>query len=207
MNKHLIITGTGTDIGKTLASSILMLGLDADYWKPIQCGPPTDTDTVKQLTGAPLHRFHKESYCFKNPLSPHLAAEMEHETIDIARIHVPPTQHHLLIEGAGGLMVPITHHLLQIDLFKSFHAPVILCARTELGTINHTLLSVDALKMHGIALLGLIFIGPDMPDTTNTILNFTKAKKLGHIPMLDDFSPRTLKNVFDRNFNKADFYV
>lgn len=205
MIQKFIITGTGTGIGKTLASAILMLGLEADYWKPLQSGMPTDTNTVKALTGLSSQRLHKESYVFKNAQSPHIAAEMEGITIDIANIKAPETPRTLLIEGAGGLMVPVTRNLLMIDLFKSLNAPVILCARTELGTINHTLLSVEALRARGIPLHGLIFIGPEMRDTTQTILDFTKAKLLGHIPVLAEQSPSALKNSFDTAFNKNDF--
>ncbi len=205
MSQQFIITGTGTGIGKTLAAAILMLGLDADYWKPLQSGTPTDTDTVKALTALPASRFHKESYVFKQPLSPHIAAEMEGITIDVANIKAPPTPRSLLVEGAGGLMVPVTRSLLMIDLFKSLGAPVILCARTELGTINHTLLSVEALRARGIPLHGLIFLGPEMKNTRKTILDFTKARMLGHIPVLAEQTPLALKNTFDTAFNKNDF--
>ena len=205
MTQKFIITGTGTGIGKTLASAILMLGLDADYWKPLQSGTPTDTDTVKALTGLPSPRFHAESYAFKNPLSPHIAAEMEGIMLDIANIKAPQTPRPLLIEGAGGLMVPITRSFLMIDLFKQLNAPIILCARTELGTINHTLLSVEALRAHEIPIQGLIFIGPDMNDTMQTILHFTKTKMLGHIPFMEDQTPAALKNLFDTAFKKTDF--
>ncbi|MBY0428950.1 MAG: dethiobiotin synthase [Alphaproteobacteria bacterium] len=205
MSKQFIITGTGTGIGKTLTSSILMLGLDADYWKPLQSGTPTDTETVKSLTALPSTRFHPETYAFKHPLSPHIAAEMEGITIDVSRIKPPQTTRPLLMEGAGGLMVPITRNLLMIDLFKSLQAPVILCALTELGTINHTILSVEALRARGIPLLGIIFIGPEMQDTIQTILDFTKTKMLGHIPLLADTSVTSLKNTFNNTFNKNDF--
>lgn len=205
MSKQFIITGTGTGIGKTLASATLMLGLDTDYWKPLQSGTPTDTDTVKSLTALPASRFHPECHSFKHPLSPHIAAELEGISIDIAGIKPPTTPRTLLIEGAGGLMVPITRSVLIIDLFKSLGAPVILCARTELGTINHTLLSVEALRTRGIPLHGIVFIGPEMKDTQTTILAFTKAKQLGHIPLLETISPNILKQIFDSHFNKADF--
>lgn len=205
MSKQFIITGTGTGIGKTLASATLMLGLDADYWKPMQSGTPTDTDTIKSITGFPAARFHREAYCFKHPLSPHIAAEMDGISIDITGIKPPATIRPLLMEGAGGLMVPITRSILMIDLFKSLGAPVILCARTELGTINHTLLSVEALRTRGIPLHGIVFLGPEMKDTQTTILAFAKTRQLGHIPVLNSISPDILKQTFHTHFNKADF--
>ncbi len=205
MSKKWIITATGTGVGKTLTSAILMLGLDADYWKPIQCGMPGDTDTVKELTALPASRFHKEAYCFIHPLSPHRAAEMEGSCMDLSLIQLPRTTRPLLIEGAGGLMVPITRSVLMIDLFGSLQASVILCARTELGTINHTLLSVEALRARGIPLQGIVFLGEDIKDTMRTILDRTSASCLGHIPVLTDTSPCALKRVFDTAFNRDAF--
>lgn len=202
---HYIISATGTDIGKTLTSALLMLGLDANYWKPVQCGEPHDRKTVQTLTQLPDARFHVESYVFKAPASPHTAAEIEGVVIDECRLVPPKTPRTLLIEGAGGLMVPLTRGLLMIDFFKSLNAPVILCARTELGTINHTLLSIEALKQRDIPLHGLVFLGKEHPDTMRTILDFSGARQLGHIPPLNDFSPATLRNVFDTNFRKEFF--
>jgi dethiobiotin synthetase len=207
MSKRFIITGTGTDVGKTLTSAILMLGLDADYWKPMQSGSPKDSDTVRELTQLPQSRFHHESYYFKTPASPHIAAEIDGTEIDIAQLKPPQTPRTLLIEGAGGLMVPVTRRTLLIDVFKQFAAPVILCARTELGTINHTLLSVEALHQRNIPLHGIIFLGPEKTDTMKTIIDFSKAKQLGYIPELSDLSHSTLVNVFKSQFQSSDFYV
>ncbi|NDE89653.1 MAG: dethiobiotin synthase [Alphaproteobacteria bacterium] len=205
MSKQFIITATGTDVGKTLTSAILMLGLDADYWKPIQCGEDTDTKTMRALTALPAYRFHPESYCFKTAASPHIAAEHEGATIDINLLKPPQTAHPLLIEGAGGLMVPVTRDTLMIDVFQRLHAPVILCARTELGTINHTLLSIEALQKRNIPLHGIIFLGPENKDTVQTILDFSKARLLGHIPLLDTFSDADLHQIFNLHFRKSDF--
>lgn len=205
MSKQFVITGTGTNIGKTLSSAMLMLGLEADYWKPIQSGAPTDTNTLRKLTNLPANRFHDEAYRFDMPASPHIAAESEGRVIDISRLKPPQTARTLLIEGAGGLMVPVTRTVLMIDVFKQMNAPVILCARTELGTINHTLLSVQALKVHGIPLHGIIFLGEDNKDTMRTIIDFSMAKLLGHIPPLADISADSLLNIFNTNFNKSDF--
>ncbi len=200
-----IISGTGTGIGKTLTSAMLMLGLEADYWKPLQSGTPTDSNTVRQLTNLPANRFHDETYRFDMPASPHIAAEREGRNIDISRLKPPQTTRTLLIEGAGGLMVPVTRTVLMIDVFKQMNAPVIICARTELGTINHTLLSVQALKVHGIPLHGIVFLGEDNEDTMKTIIDFSMAKKLGHIPVLPEISAPSLLATFNANFNKSDY--
>jgi dethiobiotin synthetase len=205
MSKQFIITGTGTDVGKTLASAILMLGLDADYWKPIQSGTDTDTKTLRAMTGLPAFRFHREAYCFNAPLSPHRAAEMEGIEIDTHQLKPPQTARTLIIEGAGGLMVPVTRNTLMIDVFKTMALPVILCARTELGTINHTLLSIEALRARSISLHGIIFIGAENPDNIKTIFDFSGAKMLGHIPMLEHFSDANLLHIFHAHFKKCDF--
>lgn len=205
MSKQFIITGTGTGIGKTLTSAMLVLGLEADYWKPIQSGTPTDANTVRELTNLPANRFHDEVYRFEMPASPHIAAESEGRVVDISRLKPPHTSRTLLIEGAGGLMVPVTRTVLMIDVFKQMNAPVILCARTELGTINHTLLSVQALKVQGIPLHGIIFSGPENKDTMKTIIDFSMSKLLGHIPPLDDISAANLLDIFNSNFDRSDF--
>jgi dethiobiotin synthetase len=203
--KRYVISATGTDVGKTLASAILMSGLDADYWKPIQCGPDKDTKTVRAWTGLPENRFHPEAYDLTHPLSPHRAAEMDDRLIDLNTLEFPPAIRTLLIEGAGGLMVPVTRDRLMIDLFATWQCPVILCARTELGTINHTLLSIEVLKTRRIPLHGLIFLGAENTDTIRTIAGFSHAKILGHIPLLNDFSPSALKEVFAAHFHTGDF--
>lgn len=205
MSKQFIVTATGTDIGKTLTSAILMLGLDADYWKPIQSGTPTDTDTVKTITGLPGTRFHAERYRLRMPVSPHLAAQNEGITIDISQLTPPQTTRTLIIEGAGGLMVPVTRSILMIDVFRQMNIPIILCARTELGTINHTLLSVEALRSRKIHLHGIIFLGPEHPDSIKTILDFSRAPMLGHIPQLAELSAPILHDVFHARFKKDDF--
>lgn len=210
MSRQFIITGTGTGIGKTLTSAMLMLGLEADYWKPLQSGTPTDTNTLRQLTNLPANRFHDETYRFELPASPHIAAESEGRNIDISNLKPPQTTRTLLIEGAGGLMVPVTRTVLMIDVFKQMNAPVILCTRTELGTINHTLLSVQALKVHGIPLHGIIFLGEENKDTMKTIIDFSMikssgAKRLGHIPVLPEISAASLLATFNSNFDKSDF--
>ena len=207
MRKPFIVSGTDTGIGKTAAAALLTLGLGAHYWKPIQSGTEdgTDTATVKALTGLPDDRFLREAYVLTAPLSPHRSAELDEVTIDIDRLALPDVDGPLIVEGAGGLMVPVTRHLLQIDLFKHWNAPVVLCARTGLGTINHTLLSVEALRHRGMTLHGILFIGDDNPDNIRTIAEFSGARLLGRLPWLDRLHAGSLKAVFAETFSIEDF--
>ncbi|MDI7776641.1 dethiobiotin synthase [Asticcacaulis sp. EMRT-3] len=202
-----IITGTDTGIGKTAVSAMLTLSLHADYWKPIQSGAEdgTDRNTVQSLTGLPDARFLPEAYILTQPLSPHRAAELDGVAIDEARLAVPPTSNPLIIEGAGGLLVPVTRQLLQIDLFKAWDAPLILCARTGLGTINHTLLSIEALRARHMPLHGLIFIGDDNTDNIRTIADTSGARVLGRLPRLERLDKDALTAAFADHFHKADF--
>ena len=156
-----IISGTDTGIGKTIVAAMLTIALGAHYWKPIQSGieDGTDTQRVQALTGLSNNRFLRESYILSRPLSPHRAAELD--GTEIGKIFLPKMGGTLIIEGVGGLMVPVTRRKLQIDVFKEWAMPVILCASTKLGTINHTLLSIEALHKRKIVLHGLIFIGQD----------------------------------------------
>lgn len=207
MHKTFIVSGTDTGIGKTAAAALLTLGLSAYYWKPIQSGieDGTDTATVKGLTGLPDDRFLPEAYVLGAPLSPHRSAELDGIEVDIDRLALPQVDGPLIVEGAGGLMVPVTRKLLQIDLFKHWGAPVILCARTGLGTINHTLLSVEALRTRGMALQGLLFIGDDNPDNIRTIAELSGARSLGRLPWLERLHAESLKAVFAEAFRPEDF--
>jgi len=195
---RVIVTGTDTGIGKTVFAAGLAATMRAHYWKPVQSGldgPESDSETVARLGRVPPERIVPEAYRLTEPLSPHRAAELDGVMIDPARLMPPPLER-LVIEGAGGLMVPITRRLLAIDLFAKMDLPVILCARTALGTINHTLLSVEALRARGIALHGIAFIGEDMPDTIRTIAGFSGARVLGLLPQLDPLNPATLAAAF-----------
>ncbi len=207
MTRTFIVSGTDTGIGKTAAAAMLTLGLKAHYWKPIQSGTAdgTDTDTVKALTGMPSDRFLPEAYVLTQPLSPHRSAELDDVEIDTGRLSLPQVNRPLIVEGAGGLMVPITRGLLQIDLFKRWNAPVILCARTGLGTINHTLLSVEALRARNIPLHGLLFIGDDNPDNIRTITEMSGARLLGRLPWFERLNADTLKTAFADHFRLEDF--
>lgn len=196
--KTFIVTGTDTNIGKTVYAASLMLKLEADYWKPIQCGREeglTDTDRMKQMTGLPDNRFIPEIYVLEKPLSPHRAAEIDGVKIDVSKLTLPKTDRTLIVEGAGGLMVPITRDFLMIDLFQQWNQPVILCARTGLGTLNHTLLSIEALKKRNIPIHGVAFIGDENKDNRRTICEMGDVKDLGRLPVLESFSPETLQSI------------
>ena len=202
-----IISGTDTGIGKTTVAAMLTLALDGMYWKPIQSGTAEDTDRqrVQELTELPDECFLPERYVLQQPLSPHRAAELDGIDIDTENFPVPATDKPLIIEGAGGLMVPLTRQKMQIDLFRTWGVPVILCARTGLGTINHTLLSIEALRHRNMPIHGLIFIGADNTDTIRTIGDFSGCPVLGHIPVLDRINPKALESVFAQRFRREDF--
>lgn len=207
MSRVFIVSGTDTGIGKTTAAAMLTLMLDADYWKPIQSGTEdgTDKETVAALTGLPDGRFVPEAYVLTEPLSPHRSAELDGVNIDIDRLGLPLRPRPLIVEGAGGLLVPVTRTLLQIDLFKTWDAPVILCARTGLGTINHTLLSIEALRARGMTLHGLLFIGDDNADNIRTIAEVSGARILGRLPRLAKLDTAALREAFAQHFHLEDF--
>jgi len=207
MSNACIIAGTDTDVGKTVFASMLMLALNANYWKPIQCGvvDGVDTKTAQNYTGLPPERFFAEKYVLTEALSPHRAAEIDHVEIDLMTLIPPYSDAPLLIETAGGLMVPLNREVLQIDQYKRWNLPVILCARSGLGTINHTLLSVAALKERNMPLHGIAFIGDENRDNMQTIAEFSGARILGCLPKLDEINERTLMAAFAENFRLKDF--
>lgn len=212
MSNTCIITGTDTDIGKTVVAAMLTLALGGTYWKPVQSGIEggVDTKAVQKMTGLPAERFLPESYVFSEPLSPHRAAEIDDTKIDVESLVIPQVEDvPLIVEGAGGLMVPLSRENLLINLFKKWnedeHVPVILVARTGLGTINHTLLSLEALWSRKIPVHGIVFVGDENEDNMKTIADFSDVKVLGRLPMLDSLDAKTLTDAFEKNFNIEDF--
>jgi dethiobiotin synthetase len=207
MSQACIITGTDTDVGKTVFAAMLMLALESSYWKPIQCGvvDGVDTKTVQNYTGLPERKFFPEKYILSEALSPHRAAEIDGVEIDTDMLRPPRCDGPLLIEGAGGLMVPLTRNSLQIDLFDRWNLPIILCARTGLGTLNHTLLSIEALKKRNMAIHGIAFIGDENRDNMQTIAEFSGERILGRLPRLPEINERTLMAAFAENFRLRDF--
>lgn len=173
--KHYFVSGIGTDVGKTIASAILVEALEADYWKPIQAGELNNTDTMKvhSLISNKKSVLHTERYLLSQPQSPHAAAAFDGIEIDIKTIQIPETKNTLIIEGAGGLMVPLNNKYLVIDLIQQLKAEVILVSQNYLGSINHTLLSVEALKSRNIAIAGIVFNGERNNASEELILNYT----------------------------------
>ncbi len=163
------VTAIGTDSGKTLASAIICEAIHADYWKPIQSGEPRDTATVQSLVSNEKTKFHPETYLLKTPASPHAAAKIDGVEISMMKIKLPSTKNCLIIEGAGGLLVPLNDYDFMADLIIEFKAEVILVANLYLGSINHTLLTVEYLKAHKVPVAGIIFNGPSNPDSERII--------------------------------------
>ncbi len=203
---RLVVSGTDTDVGKTVFAAALTLALSGVYFKPVQCGldGETDTETVRRLTGLPPRHFLPETYRLRAPVSPHRAAELEGTTLDPGKLVLPDVDR-LVIEGPGGLMVPLTRETILIDVFQRWGAPVILCAHTALGTINHTLLSLEALRRRAIPVAGVAFIGEENADTERTIVQIAGVRRLGRLPKLIPPGRETLERAFREHFRLADF--
>lgn len=206
-----VITGTGTDIGKTVFAAGLAGLIGADYWKPIQTGviatpgktpaPGSDAAFVRVMTGA---RIWPEAHILPAPLSPHRAAELARAVIDPDAL-TPPKADPLVIEGAGGVLVPLTRELLSADLFARWGLPVILVASTGLGTISHSVTAAESLDRRGVRLHGLAFVGDDNPDNIATIAALTGARVLGRLPRLPELTPALLRAAMAENFRAEDF--
>jgi dethiobiotin synthetase len=196
---RLIVAGIGTEIGKTVVSAVLVEALQADYWKPVQSGALTDsdTDTVRQLVSNSVSQFHPEAYRLTQPLSPHAAADIDGVTIELNVIQLPQTDRPLVVELAGGLMVPLNDHDLNIDLVQQLDLPVVLVSRNYLGSINHTLLSVEACRSRNIPLVGILFNGPTVPASEKFILTYTDLPCLGRIGQEDIIAKETIKRYAD----------
>lgn len=173
--KGIVVAGIGTGIGKTFVSAILTEALEADYWKPVQAGnlDYTDTDFVREHVSNQRSFFHPEAYRLSQPMSPHAAADIDGVVIEARKLSIPQTSNAIVIEPAGGLMVPLNKDLLNIDLLKQWDLPVILVSRNYLGSINHTLLSVKVLQQYGARISGIIFNGEKNDTSETVILNYT----------------------------------
>ena len=196
--KSFIVSGTDTGIGKTLLCSVLMAGMpEYHYWKPIQSGREDglDSETVRIRSGCASERIIPERYLLSEPLSPHAAAEIDGVRIEREKLALPDVSP-LIIEGAGGLMVPLNDDTLYIDMFQSWNLPVLLACRSSLGTINHTLLSLEALRKRDIPILGCVLIGERNRSNEKAIGYYGKVP-VAHIPILASFDPDTLRGVFD----------
>jgi len=181
--RKIFVTGIGTDVGKTVVSAILTEALEADYWKPVQAGDLDNSDSIKvrNLISNKKTVIHTEGIKLNSPMSPHAAAEIDNVEIKLSDFKFPKTNNNLIIEGAGGLMVPLNDTDLIIDLIQELDVEVILVSQNYLGSINHTILSLDALKNRGIKVLGIIFNGESNKETEKYILNYSNLKCLGRI--------------------------
>jgi dethiobiotin synthetase len=201
------VTGTDTDIGKTVFAAALAGALGAHYWKPVQAGldDGSDRERVARLSGLPEERLLPEAYRLLTPCSPHRAAEIDGVAIDPARLALPAVDGPLVVEGAGGALVPLNDTLLYADMFARWQAPTVIVARTALGTINHSLLTIEALRTRNVPILGIAFIGDAVEDSEATICRIGKVRRLGRLPRLDPLNPDTLAAAFAANFPLADF--
>jgi dethiobiotin synthetase len=191
------VTGTDTDVGKTVVSAWLVARLGASYWKPVQAGnhPETDSAIVRRLTGASADRILPEAYLLPEPIAPHEAARRAGTTIDMARLVPPACDGPLVVEGAGGLLVPLTDKAYVIDLATELHLPIILVTRSTLGTINHTLLSLEAIRRRGLTLAGVVVNGPETPHNRAAIERYGQVEVIAEIPWLDQLTPATLMAI------------
>ncbi|WP_250295913.1 dethiobiotin synthase [Wolbachia endosymbiont of Oedothorax gibbosus] len=198
---QIFVTGTDTDVGKTIISSWLCLHTGYSYFKPIQTGSilGTDSHQVSNLTNT---NVYKESFVYKEPLSPHLVSSLKNESIDINEINLPKA-HNLIIEGAGGVLVPINKTTLMIDLIKKLAIPTILVARFTLGTINHTLLSLEALRARNIPILGVILNGLPSQDNLEAIEFYGRVRVLASVPKLQQVDREHLMQTPFSNQLKA----
>lgn len=207
MSRAIIVTGTDTDVGKTVFAAGLVGALDGCYWKPVQAGLDDggDSRTVATLTGLPKDRIIPEAYRLRTPCSPHRAAELDGLSIDIEALAPPETDRPLIIEGAGGVLVPFSRETLFAELVERWSLPVVLVARTALGTINHSLLSIEALRARDIEIIGVAFVGDANEDSEATIAAMGRVRRLGRLPRLDPLDAVTLRAAFAANFRLADF--
>lgn len=194
----LFITGISTDVGKTIASAIITESLEADYWKPIQAGDLEYSDSHKIKKYISNHKtvIHANSYTLNTPASPHHAANLDRITINLDKIIVPITDNHLVIEGAGGLLVPINDSDCVIDLIQKYYK-VIVVSRHYLGSINHTLLTIEALKNRNITIAGIIFSGNENKATESIILNKSGINFIGRIEQEPYFDKSVIKEYAD----------
>lgn len=192
---RLFVTGIGTEVGKTIIAAILTEALEADYWKPIQAGDlhHSDTDKVKALVTNNRSIFYKEAFCLQQPMSPHAAAEKDGINVHLSNIRAPKTNNHLIIEGAGGLMVPLNYEDCIIDLILQLNCEVVLVSRNYLGSINHTLLSIEALQKRGILIKGIIFNGAENKETEKVILKMANVSLLGRVWEEKGFDPIVIR--------------
>ncbi|RZK73955.1 MAG: dethiobiotin synthase [Pedobacter sp.] len=197
MNKTYFITGIGTGIGKTIVSAIITEKLEADYWKPIQSGDLDESDSLRvhSLISNKKTTIHKEAFKLTRPLSPHLSAKLDDIELGIEKLQTPLTNNSLIVEGAGGLMVPLNDKELMLDYIQSLGFEVILVSQNYLGSINHTLLSIEILKARNITIKGIIFNGNSNEETERYITHYSNLSIIGHIPHLERTDKVSIKQA------------
>lgn len=206
MSGAVVITGTDTEVGKTVFAAALSGALGSHYRKPVQAGldDGSDAERVAALSGLPADRILPEAYRLTTPCSPHRPAEIDGIKVGSARLDIPSLRP-LVIEGAGGVMVPLSREFLFADLFARWRVPVVIVARTSLGTINHSLLTIEALRARHVQIHGIVFVGNEQPDTEETIVAISGVWRLGRLPLLSPLTPETLDSAFRQNFQLGDF--
>ena len=204
--RRFFVTGTDTEVGKTIISAILMVGLKASYWKPIQSGLSeiTDTNWLQNVSGLSDERFLPETYRLSQPISPHASAQCDGIQITLESFYLPAEDQfpRLIVEGAGGVMVPLNERHLMVDLIKQLDLPVILVARSSLGTINHTLLSLEQLRQKNLEVIGVVMNGPKNEINKSAIEIYGKTTVLAEVEMLSDLNSKALHKAYDRYFKK-----
>jgi dethiobiotin synthetase len=207
MIARIVVTGTDTDIGKTVFAAALADALGAAYWKPVQAGLEDGGDgaRVAALTSLPPEQILPEAYRLATPCSPHLAARIDGVAIDALALEPPAYDGAMIIEGAGGVFVPLDDTTLYADVFQRWGFPVVLVARTALGTINHSLLSIEALRARGVPILGIAFSGDAVEDSEATIARMGEVRRLGRLPLLPTLDRASLAAAFAAHFSLEDF--
>jgi len=209
MARQFFVTGTDTGVGKTMLSALLCAALDAYYWKPIQTGTEQDSDsrTVAEIAELPPQRIIPEAYQFAPAVSPHLASRLAGNRIELSKIQLPAAARNstLIVEGAGGVMVPINERELMVDLMRHLALPVLLAARSSLGTINHTLLSLAALRAGGVKVAGVVMIGKLNAENLEAIDHYGEVRVLGEIPWMAQLNRASLLEIFATRFDRGFF--
>lgn len=207
MTHAIVVTATDTNVGKTIFSAGLTRAIDACYWKPVQAGldGETDSETVARLSGLPADRILPEAYRLRTPASPHYAAAIDNVVIEPALLDPPHCDRRIVIEGAGGLLVPLSGGLLFADIFARWRFETVVVARTTLGTINHSLLTIEALRQRNIPIIGVAFVGDANEASEHAISSIGGVKRLGRLPRLDPLDAESLKLAFEKAFDIADF--
>ncbi len=207
MSRKFIVTGTDTDVGKTVFAAALVGALGGYYWKPVQAGlsEGSDAQTVARLSGLPRAHVLAEAYRLTTPCSPHRAAIIDGVEIDPACLVLPVAPGPLIVEGAGGALVPLSRGLLYADLFANWQKPVIIVARAGLGTINHSLLTIEALRVRDVPIHGIAFIGDAHQDSAEIVCEISGVKQLGRLPHLQSLNAKALSAAFAANFDLDDF--